>query len=114
MISIKIKELRTNSDSIPNNISCNELPNSSTLKSYMLCQDNECSLVDSLIFNNLQDYRYRTINRCINCYHMDEFHVDVAANIALVVEREKMVLSAYSRCVNIEEIISLSSGILEA
>ena len=33
IISIKIKELRTNSDSIPNNISCNELPNCSTPKS---------------------------------------------------------------------------------
>ena len=33
IISIKIKELRFNSDSIPNNISCNELPNSSTPKS---------------------------------------------------------------------------------
>ena len=33
IISIKIKELRSNSDSIPNNISCNELPNSSTPKS---------------------------------------------------------------------------------
>ena len=33
MISIKIKELRTNSDTIPNNISCNELLNRSTLKS---------------------------------------------------------------------------------
>ena len=82
---------------------------------YLLsCQDNEYSLVDSLIFNNSQDYRYRTINRCINCYHTDEFHVDVAANIALVVECEKMVLSDYSSCINIYEIISLSSGILEA
>ena len=33
IISIQIKEVRTNSDSIPNNISCNELPNSSTPKS---------------------------------------------------------------------------------
>ena len=33
IISIKTKELRTNSDSIPNNISCNEPPNCSTPKS---------------------------------------------------------------------------------
>ena len=33
IISIKIKELRTNSDSIVNNISCNEPPNCSTRKS---------------------------------------------------------------------------------
>ena len=33
IISIKIKELRTNSHTIPNNISCNELPNYSTPKS---------------------------------------------------------------------------------
>ena len=33
IISIKIKEFRTNSDSIPNNISCNEPPNCSTSKS---------------------------------------------------------------------------------
>ena len=33
IISLKIKELGTNSDSIPNNISCNELPNCSTPKS---------------------------------------------------------------------------------
>ena len=33
IISIKIQELRINSDSINNNISCNELPNCSTPKS---------------------------------------------------------------------------------
>ena len=33
IISIKIKELRTNSDSLPNNISYTELPNCSTPKS---------------------------------------------------------------------------------
>ena len=36
IISIKIKELRTNSDSIVNNISCNEPPNCSTPKSNWL------------------------------------------------------------------------------
>ena len=40
--------------------------------------------------------------------------MDVAANIAPVVEREKMVLSGYRSCVNIDKIISLSSGILGA
>ena len=54
------------------------------------CQDNDHSLVDSLIFIDSQDYRYKTINRCINCYHTDESHMDVVANIALVVESEKM------------------------
>ena len=53
------------------------------------CQDNDYSLVDSLIFIDSQDYRYRTINRCINGYHTDESHMDVVANIALVVEGEK-------------------------
>ena len=33
IISIQIKELRTNSDSIRNSISCNEMPNCSTPKS---------------------------------------------------------------------------------
>ena len=55
----------------------------------MSCQDNDYSLVDSLIFIDSQDYRYSTINRCINCYHTDEFHMDVVANIALVVESKK-------------------------
>ena len=40
--------------------------------------------------------------------------MDVAANIALVIEREKMVLSGHRSCVNIDEIISRSGGILEA
>ena len=51
--------------------------------------------VDSLIFVDSQDYRYRTINRCINCYHTDESHMDVVANIALVDEREKRVISGH-------------------
>ena len=55
---------------------------------YVSCQDNDYSLVDSLIFIDSQDYRYRTINRCINGY-TDEAIMDVVANIALVVEREK-------------------------
>ena len=53
------------------------------------CQDNDYSLVDSLIFIDSQDYRYRTINKCINGDHSDEFHMDVVANIALVVESKK-------------------------
>ena len=36
--------------------------------------------------------------------------MDVVANIALVVENEKRVISGHSSCVNIIEIISLSSG----
>ena len=67
------------------------------------CQDNDYSLVDSLIFIDSQDYRYRTINRCINCYHMDESHMDVVANIALFVESEKRVISGHSSCVTIIE-----------
>ena len=55
----------------------------------MSCQDNDYSLADSLIFIDSQDYRYRTINRCINGYHTDESLMDVVANIALVVESEK-------------------------
>ena len=47
------------------------------------------SLVDSLSFIDLQDYRYRTINRCINGYHTEESLMDVVANIALVVDSEK-------------------------
>ena len=35
--------------------------------------------------------------------------MDVVANIALIVEREKRVLSGYCSCVNIAEIFSLSS-----
>ena len=56
---------------------------------YLLCQDNDYSLVDSLIFLDSQDYRYRTINRCIKDNHMEESLMDVVANIALVVECEK-------------------------
>ena len=53
------------------------------------CQDNDYSLVDSLIFIDSQDYRYRTINRCINDDHIEESLMDEVANIALVVESEK-------------------------
>ena len=76
----------------------------------MSCQDNEYSLVYSLVFIDSQDYRYRTINRCINCYHTDESHMDVIANIAFVVESKKRVILGYSSCVNIIKIISHSSG----
>ena len=55
----------------------------------MSCQDNDYSLVDSLIFIDSQDYRYKTSNRCINGYHTDESHMDVVANISLVVKSEK-------------------------
>ena len=47
--------------------------------------------VDSLIFIDSQDYRYRKTNRCINCYHMDESDMDVVANMVLIVESEKRV-----------------------
>ena len=73
------------------------------------CQDNDYSLINSLILINSQDYRYRTINRCINCYHTDEAHMDVVANIALIVESEKGVISGHSSSVTIVEIISHST-----
>ena len=69
----------------------------------MSCQDNDYSLVDLLLFIDSQDYRYRTINRCINCYHTDESHMDVVANIALVVKSEKRVISGHSSCATIVE-----------
>ena len=53
------------------------------------CQDNDYSLGDSLIFIDSQDYRYRTINRCINDDHTEESLMYVGANIALIVESEK-------------------------
>ena len=53
------------------------------------CQDNDYSIVDSMIFIDSQDYRYRTINRCINDDHTEESLMDVVANIALFVESEK-------------------------
>ena len=52
--------------------------------------------VDTLIFIGSQDYRYRTINKSINCYHTDESHTDVVAKIILVVESEKRVISTHS------------------
>ena len=55
----------------------------------MSCQDIDYSLVDSLIFIGSQDYRYRTIDKCINCYHTDESLMDIVANIALIVESKK-------------------------
>ena len=61
-----------------------------------------------MIFIDSQDYRCKTINRCINCYHTDESHMDVVTNIALVVESEKMVISGHSSCVTIVKIVSLS------
>ena len=47
------------------------------------------SLVDSLIFIDSQDYRYKTINKCLNAYHTEESLMDIVANIALVVESEE-------------------------
>ena len=72
-------------------------------------QDNDYSLVDSLIFIDSQDYRYRTINRCINCSHTDESHMDVVANITLVVESEKMGYFGLRSSVTIVKIIFLST-----
>ena len=42
-----------------------------------------------MIFIDSQDYKYRTINRCINGYHTEESLMDVVADIALVVESKK-------------------------
>ena len=64
--------------------------------------------VNLLIIINSQDYRYRTMNRCINCYHTDESHMDVVANIALVVESEKSVILGHSSRVPNTKIVSLS------
>ena len=66
-------------------------------------QDNDYSLVDSLSFIDSQDKWYRTINRCINGYHMDESHMDVVANVALVVKSEKMVILVHSSSITIVE-----------
>ena len=55
----------------------------------MSCQGNDYSLADSLIFIDSQDYRYRTINRCINDDHTEESVMDVVAIIAIIVESEK-------------------------
>ena len=60
-----------------------------TVETLLSCMDNDYSLVDSLIFIDSQDYRYRTCNRCINGYHTDESHMDEVEDIALVVESEK-------------------------
>ena len=60
--------------------------------------------VDTLIFIGSQDYRYRTINRCINCYHTDESHMDVVANIATILgHSNKRVILGHSSCVTIVE-----------
>ena len=48
----------------------------------MSSQDNDYSLVDSLIFIDSQDYRYR----CLIDDHTEESLMDVVANIALIVE----------------------------
>ena len=40
---------------------------------------------------------------CIICYHTDEYHMDVVANIILVVESEKRVISGHSSFVTIVE-----------
>ena len=56
-----------------------------------------------MIFIDSQDNRYRMINRCINSYHMDESHMDVVANITLIVESEKGVITGQSSCITIVE-----------
>ena len=59
IISIKIKELRTNCDGIPNNISCNELPNYSTPKSNRFA-------VESNSLNCNHKNAYVTVSDCLN------------------------------------------------
>ena len=48
----------------------------------MSCQDNEYSLVDSLmLFIDSLDYRYRTINKYMNCNDVNKWSTDIVAII---------------------------------
>ena len=55
----------------------------------MSCQGNDYSLVDSLVFIDSQDYRYRTINKHMNCNNVDKWSKDIVAIIPSFVESEK-------------------------
>ena len=53
------------------------------------CQDNDYSLVDSLVFIDSQNYRYRTINKHMNCTDVNKWSADIVAIIPSFVESEK-------------------------
>ena len=60
------------------------------IKSKLLsCQDNDYSLVDSLGFINSHDYRYRTIDKHMNCNDVNKWSTDIVAIIPSFVESEK-------------------------
>ena len=55
----------------------------------VLCQDNDYSLVDSLGFIDSQDYRYRTINKYMNCIDVNKWFTDIVAIIPSFDESKK-------------------------
>ena len=55
----------------------------------VLCQGNSYSLVDSLVFIDPQDYRYRTIDKYMNCNDVNKWSTDIVAIIPSFVESKK-------------------------
>ena len=53
------------------------------------CQDNDYSTVDSLGFIDSQYYRYRTINKYMNCNDVNKLSMDIVAIIPSFVKSEK-------------------------
>ena len=61
------------------------------------CQDNVYSLDDSLIlFINSQDYRYRTINKYMNCNDVNKWSTDIVAIIPSFVESKNGLFPGHS------------------
>ena len=53
------------------------------------CQGNDYSLVDSLVFIDSQDYRYRAINKYMNSNDVNKWSTDIVAIISSFVDSEK-------------------------
>ena len=53
------------------------------------CQENDYSLVDWLGFIDSQHYRYRTINKYMNCKDVNKWSMDIVAIIPSFVESKK-------------------------
>ena len=71
----------------------------------MSCLDNEYLLVDSrFLFIDSLDYRYRTINKYMNCNDVNKWSMDIVAIIPSFVESKSRLFSGHSYLVTIVEI----------
>ena len=80
----------------------------------MWCQDHEYSLVDSLIFFiDSLDYRYRTINKYMNCNDVNKWSTDIVAIIPSFVESKSGLFPGHSYLVTIVGITAFLREIVD-